>query len=258
MKSNFIKASLVLLALVLTACQATVEEPESVVPPGQPGDVAENPKDGLLYVWVPPGEFEMGCSQDDEECVYDEEPSHHVQISKGFWLGQTEVTQAAFEKVMGTNPSTFAHDEFPVESVRWTDAVDYCEAVDGRLPTEAEWEYAARAGTQGARYGELIEIARFGGTSTSTTGRVGGKQPNAWGLHDMLGNVAEWTSDRYAVDYYQLSPSIDPPGPASGNQYVMRGGSWYDDAATVRVSSRSRGARNSKYYGVTGFRCAWD
>jgi hypothetical protein len=97
-----------------------------------------NPKDGLSYVLIPPGKFTMGCSVGDSECISDEKPPHEVHISKGFWLGQTEVTQAAWKKFMKSNPSRFKGDELPVENVNWHHAVKYCEAIGGRLPTEAE------------------------------------------------------------------------------------------------------------------------
>jgi formylglycine-generating enzyme required for sulfatase activity len=157
-----------------------------------------NPIDGLNYVFIPPGKFTMGCSVGDSECFSNESPPHDVRISKGFWLGQTQVTQAACKEVMKSNPSRFKDDELAVENVTWHDAVKYCETVGGRLPTEAEWEYAARAGSNAARYGDVDAIAWYGKNSGSTSHAVGGKQPNQFGLFDMLGNVWEWVQDDYA------------------------------------------------------------
>ena len=120
----------------------------------------ENSIDGLRYIYIQPGEFEMGCSKGDKDCEGDEKPPHTVKITKGFWIGQTEVTQAAYEKVLRKgNPSDLKGKENPVENVSWADAKNYCEAVSLHLPTEAEWEYAARAGSKESRYAKLEEIA---------------------------------------------------------------------------------------------------
>jgi formylglycine-generating enzyme required for sulfatase activity len=115
----------------------------------KPRETRLNPKDGLTYVWVPPGKFMMGCSSGDNECEADEKPAHEVEITRGFWMGQTEVTQAAWKKVTGSDPSHFKGDQLPVEQVSWEEADAYCKAVGLRLPAEVEWEYAARAGTIG-------------------------------------------------------------------------------------------------------------
>ncbi len=155
--------------------------PDSESEAVRPGTVRRNPSDGLPYVWIPAGEFQMGCSPGDSECQADEKPPHAVRISRGFWLGQTEVTQAAYEKLAGSNPSNFKGEERPVEQVSWDDARKYCEAAGGRLPTEAEWEYAARAGSTASRYGELDAIAWFSGNSGNQTHPVKQKQPNALG-----------------------------------------------------------------------------
>jgi len=157
----------------------------------KPGDSKINPQDGLTYLWIPPGNFTSGCSPGDNECFPDEYPPRKVTLTRGFWLGKTEVTQAAFERLMGYNPSVFEGPDLPVEYVSWVEADQYCRTVGGRLPSEAEWEYAARAGTTGSRYGNLDEIAWYWGNSRSTH-PVGQKKPNAFGLYDMLGNVVEW------------------------------------------------------------------
>jgi formylglycine-generating enzyme required for sulfatase activity len=207
-----------------------------------------NPKDGLKYVYIGPGEFRMGCVAD---CEGDDQ-AHPVRITKGFWIGQTEVTQAAYKRVMkGADPSHFKGDNRPVETVNWNEAEAYCRAVDMRLPTEAEWEYAARAATTGERYGEIDRIAVYGTTSTAT---VGSKLPNAWGLYDMLGNVWEWTNDWYGEDYYKTSPATDPQGP-DGRFKVVRGGAWVGNPQYVRLSYRVRIVPANRFFYI-GFRCA--
>jgi formylglycine-generating enzyme required for sulfatase activity len=197
-----------------------------------------NPKDGLSYVWIPPGKFIMGCSPGDIE-GFDNETPYAARIAAGFWLGRMQVTQAAWKKVMNNNPSHFKGDHLPVDSVTWTDADNYCKAIGGRLPTEQEWEYAARAGTTGPRYGPLDKVAWHGGNSNKITRQGGLKKANALGLCDMLGNLWEWTASNYDD---------------TGQRKVVRGGSWYDVPQKVRVSSRHR--YEPTYRGnVIGFRC---
>lgn len=146
------------------------EEPETRPPRPEPtvsrpatkgaliaGQTRENPNDGLKYVYIPAGKLTMGCAPGDTECDNDEKPPHEVTITKAFWLGQTPVTQEAYQRVIGTNLSYFKGPRLPVETVNWYEARSYCEVVGMRLPTEAEWEYAARAGSTAARYGNLDE-----------------------------------------------------------------------------------------------------
>lgn len=228
--------------------------------PGPRRAVVENrirvsPEDGLKYVWIPPGKFRMGCSPGDSECSEDETPAHEVTITKGFWIGQTPVTQAAYERVMGKNPSHFKGADRPVDSVNWKQAQEYCRKAGGRLPTEAEWEYAARAGSQTARYGELDDVAWHGGNSGRETHPVAQKQPNAWGLYDTLGNVWEWVADWYNDKYYANSPQQDPQGPASGTRRVLRGGSWNYFQWFLRAAERYRYGPDDWNYSI-GFRCA--
>jgi len=215
-----------------------------------------NPKDGLTYVSIPPGTFQMGCSPDDSECQNFEKPAHSVTITTGFWIGQTPVTQAAYKKVVGTNPSNFRGDHFPVEEVSWDDAQAYCQGVEMRLPTEAEYEYAARGGVPAARYAPLAGIAWYSANSGETTHEVGQQQANAYGLYDTLGNVWEWVADWSGA--YDGAAAVDPTGPPTppnGTLRVLRGGSWDLVASVVRVSYRGwlgPGARGSNI----GFRCA--
>jgi formylglycine-generating enzyme required for sulfatase activity len=212
------------------------------------GKLKLNPKDGLKYVWIPPGTFMMGCSTGDTECNDDEKPPHQVTITKGFWLGQTEVTVGAYKRFaaatgrqMPDTPgfnSRWTNENMPIVNVTWNDAHDYCAWAGGRLPTEAEWEYAARGGSTEARYGPIDDVAWYDGNSGGQTHDVAQKRPNGFGLYDMLGNVWEWVNDWYDQNYYQSSPSQDPQGPASGGERVLRGGSWSHLPRLVRVSDR--------------------
>ncbi|MCC6862683.1 MAG: SUMF1/EgtB/PvdO family nonheme iron enzyme [Bryobacterales bacterium] len=216
--------------------------------------VKTNPGDGQTYVWIPPGEFQMGCSPGDSECGGDEKPARKVKITRGFWLGQTEVTQAAYERVTGANPSDVGGAQHPVESVSWTQARNYCEAVGGRLPTEAEWEYAARAGNPASRYGQIDAIAWH---NSGMAHQVREKKPNAKGLYDMLGNVWEWVEDWYEEGYYRTlsSPAVDPKGPPKGTLRVLRGGSWLSPPRQVRASVRY--SERPEFWSThVGFRCA--
>lgn len=215
-----------------------------------------NPKDGLTYVWIPAGTFGMGCSAKDGECSENERPSHQVTITKGFWIGQTAVTQAAYQAVMGRNPSRFKGADRPVDTISWAEAQNYCELVGMRLPTEAEWEYAARAGSDEPRYGALDAIAWYRGNSGGETHPAGQKQPNAWGLYDVLGNVWEWVADWYE-DKYPNKAQQDPSGPRNGLYRVLRGGSWDFGPGGMRVSFRGKYVPEARS-GIFGFRCAGD
>jgi formylglycine-generating enzyme required for sulfatase activity len=195
----------------------------------------------------------MGCSPGDSECDPGEKPVHQVTITKGFWMGQTEVTQEAYQKLIGTNPSSSKGANLPVENITWNDAKSYCQAAGMlRLPTEAEWEYTARAGSKGSRYDDLDAIAWYNGNSGSKTHEVAGKQANAWGLYDMLGNVWEWVADWYAA--YPPGNATDPQGPASGMSRSLRGGSWYFLPGCARASCRGRD-EPANHGGYIGFRC---
>ena len=209
---------------------------------------------GMEFVLIPAGRFVMG-SPEGEAVRHADERQHEVRISEGFWMGKYEVTQGEWEAVMGSNPSKFkaCGARCPVEMVSWEDAQEFIRRLNGResgsgyeyrLPAEAEWEYAARAGTAGARYGELGEIAWYGGNSGGRTHPVGQKRGNGWGLHDMLGNVWEWTADWYGD--YPSGMVTDPRGPSTGSHRVLRGGSWYRNAGYVRSAFRSRYSPGSR------------
>jgi formylglycine-generating enzyme required for sulfatase activity len=210
-------------------------------------------------VWIPAGEFVMGSPPDELGRDLDEGPQTKVIITQGFWMGKCEVTQAEYHSVMGTNPSNFTGDPIrPVERVSWREAMDYCTRLtrraqalsqlpDGyvyRLPTEAEWEYACRAGTttrfsfgNDRLYLQAGDYAWFTGNSDSTTHPAGTRQPNPWGLFDMHGNVWEWCLDRWQ-DFLPGGSITNLPSPAEGSLRVARGGSWLYDAKICRSANR--------------------
>jgi formylglycine-generating enzyme required for sulfatase activity len=216
----------------------------------------------MQFVSIPAGTFMMGCSAGDGECHADEKPAHRVSITRPFEMGKYQVTQAQYEAVTTVNPSYSQGPNLPVEGVSWDDAQKFCEAVnrkgDGyhyRLPTEAEWEYAARAGDTSCRYGPLVEVAWSRDNSGGKTHPVGEKKPNAFGLYDTLGNVWEWVQDWHSITYYSHSPESDPQGPDSGEYRISRGGSW---RGLVRGQSRvsARYMLKPKVRSiVVGFRC---
>ena len=215
--------------------------------------------DGIEYAfrWCPPGTFLMG-SPEDEPGRYDNETQHSVTLTRGFWMLETEVTQAMWQSVMGTDPSHFKGAQNPVECVSWTECDEFCDKLSSKLgltlslPTEEQWEYACRAGTTTAySFGSSLngQEANCNGNypcGTSTKGPylektvpVKSYAPNAWGLYDMHGNVMEWCQDWYDSDYYAESPMSDPTGPSSGPYRVFRGGSWSDYAQGCRSSCRN-------------------
>jgi formylglycine-generating enzyme required for sulfatase activity len=225
-----------------------------------PGTVRQNPKDGLKYVWIPAGTFMMGCSPGDNECRKAENPPHQVTITKGFWLGQTEVTVGAYSRFAGATGRQMpfrgrANENMPIVNMTWNDARGYCTWAGGRLPTEAEWEYAARGGRSEARYGNLDEIAWYANNSRREIHEVGQKRANGFGLLDMLGSVWEWVNDWYEPEYYQNSPATDPQGPTDGIGRALRGASWASSSGQARVSFRGSTAPGITIEGLYGFRC---
>jgi formylglycine-generating enzyme required for sulfatase activity len=227
---------------------------------------------------VPPGTFNMGCSASNQYgCTSDENPVHAVTLTNAFYLGRYEVTQAQWTAVMGSNPSYFQASSAevpagqvplrPVEQVSWNMIQGFNATTGLRLPTEAEWEYAYRAGTTTAFHsfsgypngtnddGLLGNIAWFNQIGGFQTRPVGGKQANALGLHDMSGNAWEWVNDWWSSAYYQSSPSTNPPGPSSGTYRVLRGGSWYDYSYSCRSSSRVNNTPDNVNHNY-GFRAA--
>jgi formylglycine-generating enzyme required for sulfatase activity len=214
------------------------------------------------YILIRAGTFLMGCSLGDTECYADEKPTHKVTLSRDFYMGTTEVTVGAYRKfAQGTGRPMAAlsgapeEEDHPVVNVSWQDASDYCKwDGNGRLPTEAQWEYAARAGSSTARYGDLDAIAWYDKNAGLGAHPVGQKAPNAFGLYDMLGNAWEWCFDWYDEGYYGKSPPEDPQGPTQTGSRSLRGGSWVDAARHARVSFRL-GDRPESRGSYVGFRC---
>jgi len=218
---------------------------------------------GMEMVKIPAGTFLMGSADGENGREVREGPQHQVTMSRTFWVGKYPVTQKQWQELMGNNPGRFQKvgPDAPVENVSWDDAQAFIQKLNERqrewtyrLPTEAEWEYACRAGTPGPRYGDLDAIAWYDKNSGGTTHPVGQKKPNAFGLCDMNGNVWQWCQDYYGD--YGIAPVTDPQGPSSGQGRVVRGGSWLSDAAGIR--SASRGFDSPEYRGNwLGFRvCA--
>jgi formylglycine-generating enzyme required for sulfatase activity len=239
----------------------------------------------------------MGCSPADNDCTDEEKPAHSVKITKGFWIGQTEVTVGAYKRfAQGVGKSLppepkllgralnagWKNEAMPIVIMNWGDAHNYCAWMGGRLPTEAEWEYAARGGSAEARYGPMNDIAWTADNSGrqrldsaravteytkpypegfaengNAMHEVAQKRPNGFGLFDTLGNAWEWVNDWYDDKYYQSSPATDPQGPSSGEYRVLRGGSWLDPPWDARVSYRGA-SRPDFGYAIHGFRCVWE
>ena len=205
---------------------------------------------GIEFVLIEPGRFKMGS----EEGHADERPVHPVEITQPFYLGKYAVTQAQWQAIQGQNPSQFGGPQHPVEQVSWNDVQRFLQKINRgeelyRLPTEAEWEYACRAGTSTKySFGDSIDVLKgyawYSSNSEGKTHPVGQMQPNPWGLYDMHGNVWEWVEDRYAEDYYKLGESkamVDPQGAASGTHRAFRGGGWISGAESLRSTKRNYG-----------------
>ena len=238
--------------------------------------VPTTPAPRANLVWIPPGAFTMGSPANEKNRGGDEGPQTQVWISRGFWMNQYEVTQGEYREIMGANPSSFTgNDRLPVENVTWTQAVDYCakfttrEQNAGRLPTgsvyrlptEAEWEYACRAGTT-TRFGfgddsenDLFNLLRafawFDLNAGGKTHLVGEKAPNRWGLFDMHGNVWEWCGDWHGE--YQGGSVSDPKGASSGSFRVIRGGGWSDTGGNSRSAKRNNNSPSNQNNNL-GFR----
>jgi formylglycine-generating enzyme required for sulfatase activity len=252
-------------------------EPPAVTPP-EPVKKAEKPpvppkppklypiaKPDIEMVFVKGGKFKMGCPDESSECTADERPRHEVKINN-FLIGKYPVTQKQWGSVMGVSPAHFDGDDLPVESVSWNEVQEFIRRLNVmtgkkfRLPTEAEWEYAAQGGAEskGAKFAGhqfLDDIAWYEYNSNGTVQPVGKKKPNEIGLHDVAGNVWEWVGDRYDRTYYKEAPLSNPQGPKYGGERVYRGGAFSSDEKHCRMSLRN--FNKPEYRAITlGFRLA--
>jgi len=234
------------------------EEPQQQIT-----DAAEETEDGMVF--IKGGCFDRGDIFDDGSS--DEKPVHVVCVGD-FYLGKTEVTQKQWVKIMGHNPSKFQCDDCPVERVSWYDVQDFIKKLNDttgmnyRIPTEAEWEYAARSGGGKEEWAGTVNRVKIGeyawycSNSGDSTHAVAGKKPNGSGLYDMMGNVWEWCSDWYNKEYYLHSTSKDPKGPMHGSHRVLRGGGWRSNANALRSTDRNNFNPGSKKFSDIGFRLA--
>jgi len=287
------KLAFLIFALALIASAALAQEPAKMIihlTDGDPVEIelrdidqitfevepAEEPEPGeervfeliegvdIVMCWIPAGSFMMGRQDGEQDSDDDEDPRHRVTFSQGFWMGKYELTQAQWEAVMGSNPSYYRGASLPVEQVSWNDIQTFEERVNGfRLPSESEWEYACRAGTStrfywgdDPDYSEIGRYAQYIGNSSTRTHPVGEKTANAWGLHDISGNVWEWCEDLYH-DSYNGAPDDSSPWVAGGGQYrVLRGGSWVSIVRNCRSANRYYNGPDHRYYS-NGVRVVW-
>jgi len=241
--------------------QAEIQEQPAATP--SRSDTYIDPATGMEFVLVKGGCFQMGDTFGDGDS--DEMPAHEVCVDD-YYIGKYEVTQGQWRNIRGNNPSRFSYcgDNCPVDQVSWNDIQDYIRILNQRtgknyrLPTEAEWEYAARSGGKSEKYSggnDLDSVAWYDSNSGDQTHQVGQKQPNGLGIYDMSGNVWEWCQDWYSDSYYKSSPRNNPQGPSSERDRVLRGGSWYSSAAGTRATYRFR--YNPDYWNYYfGFRLA--
>ncbi|MFA6451528.1 MAG: formylglycine-generating enzyme family protein [bacterium] len=235
----------------------------------KPAPAAAAPK-GMVR--IPPGEFLFGCAQGDAECYEYEKPAKRVRMTKGFYIDKFEVTQEAYREAMGATPSFFVNcgPKCPVENVSWDAASGYCEKLGKRLPTEAEWEYAARGKSKTRYYwgdkpnGDYMwykdnaQVDYEGGRDGMGTHPIGRKKPNSNGMYDVAGSVWEWTQDCWDPGWHKIMPAADPVNEGTECKgRVLRGGSWFLEARMHRLSYRN-GFYPERVNYFTGFRCAKD
>ena len=212
---------------------------------------------GMKLMLIPPGEFDMGSSESDTAAAYNEKPQHHVRITRPFYLGTYAVTQQQWVAVMDSNPSNYKGPNNPVVEVNWEHCQVFLDKLNAKtagqggkfvMPTDAQWEYACRAGTTtkycfGDYETQLGDYAWYKANAEDKTHPVGEKKPNAWGLYDMHGNACGWCKDWYEDYYYLISPMDDPAGPLGGTLHVYRGGSWANSGQRLPIRECA-GARN--------------
>ena len=209
----------------------------------------KDPTTGMEFVWVEGGTYQMGCGSWAGDCQSSESPEHEVTVG-GFWIGKYTVTQGQWQKVVGSNPSGFKKgDNYPVETVSWNDAKEFIQKLNGkngstfRLPTEAEWEYAARSGGKAEKYAggsDIDAVAWYVANSGRSTHPVGTKAPNGLGIYDMSGNVWQWCEDIYDGDAYKKHQRNNPISNSGGSYRVLRGGSWSRDSSWARCTFRGQ------------------
>ena len=254
--------------VVILVCFLLLASPAPARPgPGESTRFAPAETDMVL---IPGGTFVMGCAATDGECFEDEKPARRVTVTQGFWMDVSEVTVAAYRRFaratgrsMPPAPSWVLADSQPVTNVTWDDAATFCGWAGGRLPTEAEWEYAARGGNESWKYPWGATVSHDNANWDGSDGRdrwsrvapVGSFEPNAFGLLDMAGNAWEWTGDWFDARTYSASPAVDPGGPPSGTLRVVRGGAWNAPASYCRSATRLPLEPTHKCFN-TGFRVA--
>jgi formylglycine-generating enzyme required for sulfatase activity len=285
MKKIFALVVIISVTALVWAVDKAKETPKATIQQQQAADKAGQPLEkkidisseaNLVVVFIPAGEFDMG-SPLEELKRDDDEAQHHVKLTKPFYMGKFEVTQLQYREIMGDNPSKFGGDYQPVDNVNWYEAMRFLKKLSDktglkfRLPTEAEWEYACRAGTTTAfNTGTTIDsdYANYEATTPYANGiigkdlkrttKVGSYAPNAFGLYDMHGNVWEWCNDFYDSDYYKKTPTLDPQGPQMDEgDKVIRGGAWNERPAKCRSADRNN-RRPKTNQPIIGFRVVLD
>jgi formylglycine-generating enzyme required for sulfatase activity len=274
----FLIAAIVVAEKAKEVSPATVQQKEAADKAGQPLEkkIDISSEVNMVVVFIPAGEFEMGSPMDEIKRD-DDEGQHHIKLTKPFYMGKFEVTQLQYREIMSENPSKFGGDNLPVENVSWYEAARFLKKLSDktnlkfRLPTEAEWEYACRAGTTTAfNTGTTIDsdFANYEATTPyangiigkdlKSTNKVGSYAPNAFGLCDMHGNVWEWCNDFYDNEYYKVTPTVDPQGPqVNKGDKVMRGGAWNERPNKCRSADRNnRGPKTNQP--IIGFRVVMD
>ncbi|WP_422362166.1 formylglycine-generating enzyme family protein [Reichenbachiella sp.] len=214
----------------------------------------------IEMVWIAAGQFLMGSPESESERNPSREKQHQVTLTKGFWIAKTETTQAVWESVMGDNPGKIKSPNHPIESVSWDDTQKFIKKLNKqgaqfRLPYEAEWEYACRAGSTGAYAGDRDVMTWHSGNSGRTTHPVASKEPNAWGLYDMHGHILEMCQDWFTEDVSTYN--FDPKGPKNGTRRVQRGGQYTGRIRHSRSADRQSGFPNQNAFFV-GFRLVHD
>lgn len=261
--TKWMLAAMLLMAFTFAACGSDDDDEKGDDAPKFQNQTITVGGVSFKMIAVEGGTFQMGSPESDTEAYDDEKPQHEVKLSN-YYIGETEVTQELWETVMGSNPSGVKGSKLPVENVSWNDCQTFIGKLNAqtgktfRLPTEAEWEYAARGGKKSKGYtysgsNTIAEVAWYGNNSNKETHDVALKTPNELGIYDMSGNVGEWCQDWYGATYYENSSTTAPQGPASGTHRVLRGGSWFLSARYCRVALRN-GSNPDSGYGSYGLR----